>query len=117
MLRSLLSAHGANPEMLTVFIDGYCKEPLEVTKLFGLRGIQHTPIGVKNARISQHYKASLTATLNTFPSANYCGRRFGCVTRLFQMRTLTDFEVFIMAVQKIVNSWLFCSIDLIMIIQ
>ncbi|PNF43588.1 Protein O-linked-mannose beta-1,2-N-acetylglucosaminyltransferase 1, partial [Cryptotermes secundus] len=71
MLRSLLSAHGANPEMITVFIDGYFEEPLEVTKLFGLRGIQHTPIGVKNARISQHYKASLTATFNIFPNAKY----------------------------------------------
>ena len=71
MLRSLLSAQGANKEMITVFIDGYFEEPLEVTKLFGLRGIQHTPIGVKNARISQHYKASLTATFNLFPQALY----------------------------------------------
>ncbi|KAG1678559.1 Protein O-linked-mannose beta-1,2-N-acetylglucosaminyltransferase 1 [Nymphon striatum] len=71
MLRSLLSAHGANPKMVTVFIDGYFTEPLEVTKLFGLRGIQHTPIGVKNARISQHYKASLTATFNLYPDAKY----------------------------------------------
>ena len=43
------------------------QEPLAVTKLFGLRGIQHTPLGVKNARISQHYKASLTATFNLYP--------------------------------------------------
>ncbi|KAG8186088.1 hypothetical protein JTE90_003171 [Oedothorax gibbosus] len=71
MLRSLLSAHGCNPEMITVFIDGYFEEPLEVTKLFGLRGIQHTPIGTKNARISQHYKASLTATFNLFAEAKY----------------------------------------------
>lgn len=71
MLRSLLSARGANKEMITVFIDGYFEEPLEVTKLFGLRGIQHTPIGTKNARISQHYKASLTATFNIFPTASY----------------------------------------------
>lgn len=56
MLRSILSAQGVNPKMITVFIDGYFEEPLEVTKLFGLRGIQHTPIGVKTARISQHYK-------------------------------------------------------------
>jgi beta-1,2-N-acetylglucosaminyltransferase len=48
-----------------VFIDGYFKEPL------GLRGIQHTPIGVTNARISQHYKASLTGTVNIFPNAKY----------------------------------------------
>ncbi|KAB7507424.1 Protein O-linked-mannose beta-1,2-N-acetylglucosaminyltransferase 1 [Armadillidium nasatum] len=70
-LRSLLTAPGVNPEMITVFIDGYYEEPLAVTKLFGLRGIQHTPLGVKNARISQHYKASLTATFNIFPSAKY----------------------------------------------
>ncbi|KAK7487497.1 hypothetical protein BaRGS_00021199, partial [Batillaria attramentaria] len=71
MLRTLLSAPGADPKMVTVFIDGYFEEPLAVTKLFGLRGIQHTPLGVKNARISQHYKASLTATFNLYPDAQY----------------------------------------------
>ena len=35
--------------------------------LFGPRGIQHTSIGVKNTRVSQHNKASLTATFNLFP--------------------------------------------------
>ena len=39
--------------------------------MFGLRGIQHTPIGLKNARISQHYKASLTAVFNIYPKAKY----------------------------------------------
>lgn len=38
-----------------------------MTRLFGLRGIQHTPIGIKNARICQHYKASLTSTFNLYP--------------------------------------------------
>ncbi|KAJ1519905.1 hypothetical protein ONE63_004143 [Megalurothrips usitatus] len=71
MLRSLLAARGARPDMVTVFIDGYFSEPMEVTRLFGLRGVQHTPIGVKNARISQHYKAALTATFNLFPSAEH----------------------------------------------
>nr|XP_006825422.1 PREDICTED: protein O-linked-mannose beta-1,2-N-acetylglucosaminyltransferase 1-like [Saccoglossus kowalevskii] len=71
MLRSLLSAQGVNPSMITVFIDGYFEEPMEVVKLFGLRGIQHTPMGVKNARISQHYKASLTAIFNLYPDAKY----------------------------------------------
>lgn len=71
MLRSLLSANGVNPSMITVFIDGYYEEPLEVVKLFNLQGIQHTPLGVKNARISQHYKASLTATFNLYPDAEY----------------------------------------------
>ncbi|BES90438.1 GNT-I family [Nesidiocoris tenuis] len=70
-LRSLLSAHGAQKEMMTVFIDGYFEEPLEVTKLLGLRGIQHTPIGYKNSRISQHYKSSFSAIFNMFPKANY----------------------------------------------
>ncbi|XP_071522133.1 protein O-linked-mannose beta-1,2-N-acetylglucosaminyltransferase 1-like [Panulirus ornatus] len=70
-LRSLLAAPGVNPDMITVFIDGYYEEPLAVTKLFGLRGIQHTPLGVRNARIAQHYKASLTATFNIFPTARY----------------------------------------------
>lgn len=67
---------------------------MDVVALFGLRGIQHTPISIKNARVSQvflgkggrgrplvpppasnltcqfptqHYKASLTATFNLFP--------------------------------------------------
>ena len=71
LCRSLLSADGANPEMITVFIDGFYEEPLSVAKLFGLRGVQHTPIGVKNARISQHYKASLTATFNIYPVSLY----------------------------------------------
>ncbi|XP_041357999.1 protein O-linked-mannose beta-1,2-N-acetylglucosaminyltransferase 1-like [Gigantopelta aegis] len=71
MLRQLLTTAGANPKMVTVFIDGYFEEPLEVTKLFGLRGIQHTPLGMKNARISQHYKASLAATFNLNPTAQY----------------------------------------------
>ncbi|XP_062308167.1 protein O-linked-mannose beta-1,2-N-acetylglucosaminyltransferase 1 isoform X2 [Osmerus eperlanus] len=71
MLRSLLSAHGVNPQMITVFIDGYYEEPMDVVELFGLKGIQHTPISIKNARVSQHYKASLTATFNLHPDANY----------------------------------------------
>lgn len=77
MLRSLLSAHGVNPQMITVFIDGYyevmlfstcfcvmengphvsfpssTQEPMDVVELFGLKGIQHTPISIKNARVSQ----------------------------------------------------------------
>lgn len=133
MLRSLLSAHGVNPQMITVFIDGYYEvivlrlihliratlkplgshvalrclfhtclccpqEPMDVVELFGLKGVQHTPISIKNARVSQvrttllrtllgytcycttgsllcslsrsvsqHYKASLTATFNLYP--------------------------------------------------
>ena len=71
MLRTLLSANGANPDMITVFIDGFYDEPLAVAELFGLRGIQHAPIGVRNARISQHYKSSLSSTFQLFPTAKY----------------------------------------------
>ncbi|XP_028300917.1 protein O-linked-mannose beta-1,2-N-acetylglucosaminyltransferase 1 isoform X1 [Gouania willdenowi] len=71
MLRSLLSAHGVNPQLITVFIDGYYEEPMDVVELFGLKGVQHTPISIKNARVSQHYKASLTATFNLHPEANF----------------------------------------------
>uniref|UniRef100_A0A8C8F6M6 Protein O-linked-mannose beta-1,2-N-acetylglucosaminyltransferase n=1 Tax=Oncorhynchus tshawytscha TaxID=74940 RepID=A0A8C8F6M6_ONCTS len=53
MLRSLLSAQGVNPQMVTVFIDGYYEEPMDVVELFGLKGVQHTPISIKNARVSQ----------------------------------------------------------------
>ena len=71
MLRTLLSANGANPDMITVFIDGFYDEPRAVAELFGLRGVQHAPIGVRNARISQHYKSSLSSTFQLFPSARY----------------------------------------------
>ena len=71
MLRTLLSANGANPDMVTVFIDGFYDEPLAVAELFGLRGVQHAPIGVRNARISQHYKSSLSSTFQIFPQAKY----------------------------------------------
>ena len=71
MLRSLLTSAGANAEMVTVFIDGFYEEPMQVTRLFGLQGVHHRPLGQKNARISQHYKASLTAVFNKHPDAKY----------------------------------------------
>uniref|UniRef100_UPI00358F1449 protein O-linked-mannose beta-1,2-N-acetylglucosaminyltransferase 1 n=1 Tax=Myxine glutinosa TaxID=7769 RepID=UPI00358F1449 len=71
MLRSLLSAPGVNPAVVTVFIDGYFDEPMDVVRLFGLRGVQHTPMSVRNARVSQHYKASLTAIFNLHPEARH----------------------------------------------
>lgn len=61
MIRSVLSAQGADATKITVFIDGYFEEPLAVARLFGIRGIQHTPISSKNARISQ---VTLHHTLN-----------------------------------------------------
>lgn len=29
------------------------QEPMDVVELFGLKGVQHTPISIKNARVSQ----------------------------------------------------------------
>ena len=71
MLRSLLRAGGANKEMMTVFIDGYFEEPMQVVRLFGLKGVRHKPLGTKNARISQHYKASLSALFKQHPDARH----------------------------------------------
>jgi beta-1,2-N-acetylglucosaminyltransferase len=47
MLRSLLGAAGSDPDMITVFIDGFYEEPMAVARLFGLRGIQarNSPMG------------------------------------------------------------------------
>ncbi len=50
MLQSLLSARGANPDNIVVFIDGFFEETLSVAKLFGLRGIQHAPVGSKTGK-------------------------------------------------------------------
>lgn len=71
MLRSLLSADGADPSMVTIFIDGFYEEPLMVSKLFDLRVIQHTPYAHRGARISHHYKTSLTKTFQLFPDAQF----------------------------------------------
>ena len=43
---------------------------MQVARLFGLRAVQHTPVGSRNARISQHYRASLSVIFNLFPAAN-----------------------------------------------
>ncbi|KAI1289784.1 Protein O-linked-mannose beta-1,2-N-acetylglucosaminyltransferase 1 [Halotydeus destructor] len=73
MLRSLLSGvAGVNASQVVVFIDGYFEEPLHVARLLGVRGVQHTPLGsAGNARISQHYKASLGATFALWPEARH----------------------------------------------
>lgn len=70
MLRSLLNADGVNSSM-TVFIDGFYDEPLKVSRLFNLRAVQQRPLGQRSARISHHYKSSLTAAFEIFPQAEY----------------------------------------------
>ena len=70
MLRKLLSAHGADPKMMTVYIDDFNPAPAAVAKLFNIRAIQHKPVCSKSCRIQQHYKKSLTQTFNEFPKAS-----------------------------------------------
>lgn len=71
MLRSLLSADGVNSSMVTVFIDGFYEDPLLVSQLFSLRAIQQRPLARGSARISHHYKSSLTAAFELFPKAEF----------------------------------------------
>lgn len=40
MLRRLLSVPGADPSMVTVFVDGFFQEPMDVAKLLGVRAVQ-----------------------------------------------------------------------------
>lgn len=40
MLQKLLSVPGASPLLITVFIDGFFQEPLDVAELFNVRAIQ-----------------------------------------------------------------------------
>ena len=70
MLRKLLSAHGADPKMITVYIDDYHPAPVAVAKLLNIRAIQHKPVCSKICRIQQHYKKSLTQTFDEFPKAS-----------------------------------------------
>ena len=53
MLKTLREVQGLNPDMVTVYIDGFVKEPAALVKLFGLRVNQHEPISKRNARIAQ----------------------------------------------------------------
>ncbi|KAL9954720.1 hypothetical protein ACROYT_G042291 [Oculina patagonica] len=71
MLFSLRNVEGLDPNLVTVFIDGFFDEPSSVAKLFELNVEQHAGSGKRNARICQHYKKSLTASFDRYPDANY----------------------------------------------
>lgn len=71
MLRQLMATPGASPSMTTVFIDGYFNEPKAVAELFDVKAVQQQPKSSRNGRISQHYKASLTAIFDLYPDAEY----------------------------------------------
>ena len=53
MLRGLQKVEGLDPSMLTVFIDGFWKEPASVTRLMGVKLEQHAGVSRVNARITQ----------------------------------------------------------------
>lgn len=88
-LKSVLNARGVQRHMVTVHVDGYYDEPVEVARLLGVRAVQHMPAvgdsvngvgGVQIAsntnsrrrRVTQHYKSALTNTFSSlFPQADY----------------------------------------------
>lgn len=53
MLKSLRRVQGLNPDMVTVFIDGFFDEPASVARMFGLRVFEHEGVSKKNSRICQ----------------------------------------------------------------
>lgn len=53
MLLGLQKVEGLDPNMVTVFIDGFWKEPESVTKLIGVKVQQHAGVSHVNARIAQ----------------------------------------------------------------
>lgn len=89
----MLNSRGVQRHMITVHVDGYYDEPLEVAKLLGVRAVSHMPaIGesvneggvlgagrlsgnsntLRRRRVTQHYKAALTNTFSVlFPQAEY----------------------------------------------
>ena len=71
MLRKLLSVAGANPKMITVFVDGVYNETIAVAELFGLRVVINEIKCRHNCRIQQHYKKSLSRTFDDFPLAKF----------------------------------------------
>lgn len=90
-IKSVLNARGVKRHMITVHIDGFYDEPVEVARLLGVRAVQHMPaIGdsanggtgghisgisstiIRRRRVTQHYKSALTNTFGTlFPQAEY----------------------------------------------
>lgn len=50
MLRGLLAAHGANSSLVTVFVDGFFQEPVEVAGLFAIRAVQVSSGSSRNSR-------------------------------------------------------------------
>lgn len=71
MLRGLLTTPGVDPNMVTVYIDGFYDEPSAVAELFQVSVVEHTPICSKNCRISQHYVRTLRETFHKYPKAEF----------------------------------------------
>lgn len=86
----MLNARGVQRHMITVHVDGYYDEPVEVARLLGVRAVQHMPAvgdsmnsgggqinsisssSSRRRRVTQHYKSALTKTFSAlFPQAEY----------------------------------------------
>ena len=66
MLRGLQKVEGLDTSMLTVFIDGFWKEPGAVTKLMGVKLEQHAGVSRLNARIAQvRHACSISASISS----------------------------------------------------
>ncbi len=66
MLRKLLSVPGARADMVTVFIDGFFQEPVEVTGLFGVRAVQVSPVSQAGSQ-----RSSRTCSHQTLARSKY----------------------------------------------
>ena len=70
MLKSLRKVQGLNPDMVTVFIDGFFDEPASVARIFGLRVHQHEGVSKKNSRICQVMFADVIGNLFSLNKRN-----------------------------------------------
>ena len=81
MLRSLLSAAGADPDMITVFVDGFYEEPMAVARLFGLRGVQASTTKFKSLLLSTTEKIKVQRLRPSMPSVSQGGWRAASLFR------------------------------------
>lgn len=63
------------------------QEPMDVVELFGLKGVQHTPISIKNARVSQVDEQSTPVHTEQFITCFHQTLCFHCVHRSAPRKT------------------------------
>ena len=69
MLRKLMGVAGVDPNVITVFVDGFYNETIAVAELFALQTVVNEIECTKICRVQQHYKKSLSRTFDDFPHA------------------------------------------------